>query len=300
MSKKIPEEITFRKLEIFLAYMSCGNMEKAADELEISRVSVHRALHSLEDAVGCALFLHEGRNLVPTKAANLLGKVAAGLIEHMSDGLQSMRETAGLFGDNLRVGSIISLTANLLPRMVTDMKSRRPTLNLELVLGSNADLTDKLKNDQIDASIMAVISKEPSMVVEKLFDDHLYFAAPAGSPYAAREAISIVELQKESFVALSDKFATSKALYEAFGRAGFEPRIAMKVEDIFSMMNLVVGGVGYALLPGRVRNLFGEQIQFIPLEDRFQVRQTIGLFYLRARERDPNLLALAAACRMAR
>jgi LysR family malonate utilization transcriptional regulator len=30
------------------------------------------------------------------------------------------------------------------------------------------------------------------------------------------------------------------------------------------------------------------------------MRQTIGLSFLRARERDPNLLALAAVCRMLR
>ena len=73
----------------------------------------------------------------------------------------------------------------------------------------------------------------------------------------------------------------------------------MEVGDIFAVMNLVRGGVGYSLLPGRVRNLFGDQITFIPLKEEFQVRQTIGLCFLRVRERDPNLLALAAVCRMA-
>jgi len=73
MNKQICDEITFRKLEIFLAYMATGNLAKAAEQLDISPVSVHRALHSLEDGVGCSLFHHAGRNLIPTEAARMLG-----------------------------------------------------------------------------------------------------------------------------------------------------------------------------------------------------------------------------------
>jgi len=36
----------------------------------------------------------------------------------------------------------------------------------------------------------------------------------------------------------------------------------------------------------------------IPLRTKVPVRQKIGLCFLRSRERDPNLLALLAACRV--
>ena len=45
---RIDEDITFRKLEILLAFMETGNLARAAERLDISTVSVHRALHSLE------------------------------------------------------------------------------------------------------------------------------------------------------------------------------------------------------------------------------------------------------------
>ena len=66
---RIDEDITFRKLEILLAFMETGNLARAAERLDISTVSVHRALHSLETGMRCALFRHEGRNLHPTDAA---------------------------------------------------------------------------------------------------------------------------------------------------------------------------------------------------------------------------------------
>ncbi|MCX2946422.1 LysR family transcriptional regulator, partial [Rahnella perminowiae] len=57
----IDSEITFRKLEIFLAYMEKQNITRAAEQLGLSSVSVHRALHSLEEGLRCPLFIHRGR-----------------------------------------------------------------------------------------------------------------------------------------------------------------------------------------------------------------------------------------------
>ena len=56
----IDEEFTLKKLEIFLAFMRTGNLTRAAAELQTSNVSVHRAIHSLENALRCPLFKHEG------------------------------------------------------------------------------------------------------------------------------------------------------------------------------------------------------------------------------------------------
>ena len=56
MPDRISEEITFRKLEVFLAYMKAGNLTRAAELLDTSTVSVHRALHSLQEGVRCQLF----------------------------------------------------------------------------------------------------------------------------------------------------------------------------------------------------------------------------------------------------
>ena len=74
----------------------------------------------------------------------------------------------------------------------------------------------------------------------------------------------------------------------------------MRTGDIFSLMNLVGGGVGCTLLPGRVRDVAAEGAAHPAAEQRYLMRQTIGVNFLRARERDPNLLALLAVCRKAR
>ncbi len=298
MPARISEEITFRKLEFLLAYLQAGNLTRAAELLEVSTVSVHRALHSLEDGARCQLFRHEGRNLVPTDAAQVLAEVARDVLKLMSDGIRATREAGGYSSDRIRIGSLYSLTIATVPRVIIDLKLRKPELQAELVLGSNADLLQKLKQGEIDAALVAVPEAEPEVESIVLFEDDIFFAAPVGSKYAAMDAVDLSACADERFVSLGDGFVTYTGFVEAFRVAQFSPNVVMNVGDIFSLMNLVSGGVGCTLLPGRVRDVFQDKVQLIPVEPKYLMRQTIGLSFMRTRERDPNLLALASVCRL--
>jgi len=299
MLSRISDEFSFRKLEILLVFLQAGSLPRSAELLGVSTVSVHRALHSLEDGVRCQLFRHEGRNLVPTDAALVLAEVAREVLQLMGEGIQATREAGGYSSDRLRIGSLYSLTIATVPRVIIDLKLRRPELQTELVLGSNAELLRQLRQGEIDAALVAVTAAEPDVEAITLFDDDIFFAAPVGSKYAAMQQIDLRECADERFVSLSDGFATYSGFVEAFRVAQFRPNVVMKVGDIFSLMNLVSGGVGCTLLPGRVRDVFKDKVQLIAVQPPYLMRQTIGLHFMRSRERDPNLLALASVCRMA-
>jgi LysR family malonate utilization transcriptional regulator len=300
MRWQINEDVTFRKLEVLLAYLEAGNLAKTAEALSVSAVSVHRALHSLEESTSCQLFRHEGRNLIPTDAAHVLADAAREVIKLMVNGIRSTRRAAGYSSDRLKIGSLYSLTTKTTPQVIIGLKVRRSELQTELVLGSNEDLLHQLKQNTVDAVLMAVPAPDPDIESITLFEDEVYFAAPAGSPYSKLSEVDLRQCVKEPFVSLTEGFITYKGLVEAFRVADFTPNIVMKVGDIFSLMNLVSAGIGYTLLPGRVRGVFGDKVQLVPLKAEYSMRQTIGLSFLRARERDPNLLALGAVCRMLR
>ncbi|XAH23829.1 LysR family transcriptional regulator [Xylophilus sp. GW821-FHT01B05] len=295
---RIDDDISFRKLEVLLAFMDTGNLARAAERLGTSAVSVHRALHSLEEGARCALFRHQGRNLIPTEAAQVLAEVAREVLGSMAEGLRATRAAAGHADGRIKLGSLYSLTIQLVPEVIVGLRQRRPNLQAELVLGSNAELLEKLRQGTLDATLMALPDPEPGIVSLPLLEDDMYFAAPLGSPYAALQSIDLRNCAQERFVSLGEGFATQRGFRGAFEVAGFAPEVAMQVGDIFSLANLVSGGVGYTLLPGRVRSIFGHKLQFIALEEKYRARQSIGLSFLKPRERDPDLLLLASVCRV--
>jgi LysR family malonate utilization transcriptional regulator len=297
MAPHIDEDITFRKLEILLVFLDAGSLGRAAERLGISPVSVHRALHSLETGVRCALFRQEGRNLQPNDAAHALADVAREVLRTMSEGIRSTREVAGYAADRIRIGSLYSLTSGTVPALIMGLKLRKPDIQTELVLGSNADLLQKLRDGSIDAALMGDPEQAPDLETQLLFEDEIFFAARVGSARAAQPSIDLADCADERFVSLTEGFVTTHRFVEAFRVAGFAPSVVMTTGDIFSLMNLVGGGIGCTLLPGRVRPVLPREVALIPLQPRFQMRQRVSVAFLRTRERDPNLLSLLAACR---
>jgi LysR family malonate utilization transcriptional regulator len=55
--------------------------------------------------------------------------------------------------------------------------------------------------------------------------------------------------------------------------------------------------MGYGLLPGRI-GAFSTRIQLIPLAPKYASQRHVALMFSKSLERDPNLLALAAECRI--
>lgn len=297
MPIRIDEEVTFRKLETLLAFLEAGNLARAAERLGVSAVTVHRSLHALEAGLRCPLFRIEGRNLQPLEAAHALADAARRVLAAMDEGIRATRQAAGYASDRIRIGSLYSLTARAVPTVVRGLKLRLPELHTELVLGSNMELQRSLRDGGIDAALMAVPEGAADLESQPLFVDDIYFAAPAGSRYATLGEVDLRGCAEERFVSLGEGFATYGGFVEAFRVAGFKPDVVMTTGDIFTLMNLVAGGVGCTLLPGRVRGVLADKVQLIPLQPRYLMRQTIGLSFLRTRERDPNLLALLTVCR---
>lgn len=295
----IDEEITLKKLEIFLAFMRLSSLARVSEEVGQSVVSVHRALHSLEEGLRCRLFQREGRKLTALPAAFAFASHAQRAVAETEEGIRKVREIAGFNSNRLRIGSLYSLTLRCIPHLLMGLKLRRPDLHVDLTLGSNKDLLQGLAVGRLDAVVIGLQAPadDAGLVSVPLFEDEVRLAAPLGSPYAGRGRVDLKDLRHEQFITLGGGFVTSDSFNHAFRQAGFVPETAMQVSDIFSLINLVGSGMGYSVLPARVAE-YSARIELIALAEPYASHQVITLLLPKSRERDPNLLALAAESRM--
>lgn len=296
----IDDELTLKKIQIFLAFMRCGNLTKTAIEMQISNVSVHKALHSLESALRCPLFKHEGRSLIPLKSAYVLQENAQKLVQDMITTVNKTREAAGFAAKVLHLGSLYSLTVNTIPNVISRLKLRRGELDIQLLLSSNLDLVKKLKSTELDAIIVALnaTTDDPDFESLPMFEDKIFLAVNKNSALANMYEVDLASLKDETFLTLSKGFATRSDSDEVFENAGIDPKVFLEVSDIFTLISMVSTGVGLALLPGRISTIHESSVKLIPLKGAKQIKQEIGLVFLKSKERDPNLLALIAECRM--
>lgn len=218
----------------------------------------------------------------------------------MVETVRLTREAAGFSAERFKLGSLYSLTVKTVPQLIMGLKIRRSELNIDLILGSNFDLLYKLKNMEVDAILVSLDDSinDPDCEQIPLFSDDIFLATPADSRFAQRTEVDLAEVRDETFITLTQGFATHQDGKRVFEQAGFEPKVAMQVNDIFTLLSMVSSGVGYALLPGRIAAVYENRVKLIALQEKYRLQQHIGVVFLKAKERDPNLLALLAECRM--
>ena len=297
---EIDDELTLKKIQIFLAFMRCGNLSKTAAEMQISNVSVHKALHSLENALRCPLFKNEGRLLIPLKSAYVLEENSKKIVQDIVSAVNKTREAAGFAAKVFHLGSLYSLTVNTIPSVISGLKLRRGDLDIQLFLSSNIDLVKKLKATELDAIIVALneVTQQPEFEHLPMFQDEIFLAVPKNSKYAQSTEIDLSLLKDETFLTLAKGFATRNDGDAIFEKAGIDPKVFLQVSDIFTLISMVSSGVGLALLPGRISTIYESSVKLIQLKAQYQIKQEIGLVFLKSKERDPNLLACIAECRM--
>ncbi|MGE8560404.1 MAG: LysR substrate-binding domain-containing protein [Acinetobacter sp.] len=297
---EIDEELTLKKIQIFLSFMRCGNLSKTAVDMQISNVSVHKALHSLENSLRCPLFKNEGRSLIPLKSAYVLEEYSKKIIQDIVTTVNKTREAAGFASKIFHLGSLYSLTVTTLPSIISGVKLRRGELDIQLLLSSNIDLVKKLKETELDAVIVALNETTSGQEFEHLpmFEDDIFLAVNKDSKYVGCDEIDLSLLKEETFLTLAKGFATRSDSDVIFEKAKIDPKVFLQVSDIFTLISMVNSGVGFALLPGRIATIYESSVKLIRLKQEYRIKQKIGLVFLKSKERDPNLLALIAECRM--
>jgi DNA-binding transcriptional LysR family regulator len=129
-----------------------------------------------------------------------------------------------------------------------------------------------LHDKQIDVGLLYLPAGSPtgsSLRVEIVLREELVVALPAGHRLAAETEVELRDLADEPFV-LPMRYTGMPGLYgqvtETCHRAGFTPRAVQK--DVWLMqtiVGLVAGGTGVALVPDCVRALGREGVVYRPV-----------------------------------
>ncbi|MGI2881805.1 LysR family transcriptional regulator [Vibrio furnissii] len=302
MNRRIPT--TIKRLEIFIHYMEQTNMNQVAEALEINTLSVYRAIHALEEDLGCVLFEKRGRSLVPLDAAKILYQQCVSALSDLSRAIDNTQIAAGITPKKIRVGSVNSLTVDLVPHLLKAYRERRPDVQLEFHSGSNTDLVDRLKRSELDVLMIYGdhhLENNASYTAMKLFDDQISFtvAATSEQPQPAQIPIQADYLLQQSFMTLTKGFGLREAFDKVIDKLGGKVMVQSEFSSIFGLSFALRSGDYAALLPSRLADISTQiGLKFYPLAPDMAESHGIYLLMNRASEHNPAIRALIAECRM--
>lgn len=141
--------LNYHHLHYFWAVAKDGNLTRTAQQLHVSQSALSSQIKSLEEDLGQALFLREGRSLQLTEAGRLALSYAETIFAAGNELYALMKDQKFRKHQTVRIGAVATLSRNFQENFV------RPLLKLndvEIVLQSGAlsDLLTRLSAHRLD------------------------------------------------------------------------------------------------------------------------------------------------------
>ena len=173
----------FVALEIFCAVAEQGSVTRAAERLQRVQSNVTTRVRQLEDELGSALFLREGKRMALTPEGQIFLGYAQRLLALAEEARQALQPSQPQ--GRLRLGAMESTAASRLPGPLAQFHGQWPGVALELSTGASQNLLDRLRAHALDAVLIAWPPGQPldpALDATPVFCEELLLALPADHP----------------------------------------------------------------------------------------------------------------------
>jgi DNA-binding transcriptional LysR family regulator len=237
--------VTEAQLKVLLAVADTGGFSLASQRLAMSQPSVSRAVASLEEELGVKLLTRRRGAVTLTNVGVQIAMHARGVLAHSEAIRQEAGQVTGSYGGHLRIGSLPSLSAELVSPILARFHERHPGTEVELFEAPDEDVLYWIRSRSVDVGLVARTPAD--LDVTHLRDTALVAVLPATHPAAAPTAVALAALENAPFVVARNGF--ERVIAELFAAEGLAPRVEFEVSETSSAIAIVAAGLGVTVVP---------------------------------------------------
>lgn len=236
--------MTLFQLEVFIKVVETGSFTKAGEQIGLSQSAVSQAIAALESELNIKLLIRNRNGVSLTK----IGERISGLIRDLLFiKTKIVNEAAGITEietGTIKVGSISSMSAKLLPGMISSFKKRFPGVEVILYEGSYEEVRNWIKLSVIDIGVVTEGKHEFEFI--PLLQDKMVVFVPENHRLSNQPSIHVKDIAHEPFIMPKE---CQHILHKIFKEQEVSPTIPFEVRDISTIIAMVQEGVGNTILP---------------------------------------------------
>ena len=236
-----------KDMRAFYAIVEEGNISHAAQRLDIAQPALSRQMKRLETSLGGQLFERGSRRIRLTDA----GRVMYTRVEHilgMVDGtVREITEIGSGIAGSIRLGTITTSGALLLPELISEFHSRYPNVTYQIWEAEGARILELLDNRVIEIGITR--TQVDSKVYESIVlpNEPLVLIMNKEQEIGAdSDKVELKELKDQPIII---PLRWQSVFIANCRKLGFEPNIVCVSDSIVQDLLLAKMGMGMALLP---------------------------------------------------
>ena len=257
-----------------------GSLTAAAGALHLTQSALSHAVRKLEEQLGTALWIREGRSLRPTQAGEYLLAVANRVLPQLDQAEERLRQFARGERGTLRIGMECHPCYQWLLKIVSPYLTAWPTVEVDVKQKFQFGGVGALFGYDIDLLVTPDPFFRPGLVYEPVFDyeqvlvvsgrHRLAQASPAShqAMSAPRQAMPhVLPDQLADEILLTYPVETERLdIYNQFLiPAGVHPRRHKIIENTDIMLQMVASGRGVTALPRWLVEEYAQKMDIVPL-----------------------------------
>lgn len=241
------------RLRKFIAVAEELSFRRAADRLNMSQPPLSAAIKELEEMLGAKLLERDKRTVRLTSTGMAFLKEAKLAQLQVERAIRVVREREEGFTGRLRIGLSGSLGYGFLPDLLSAFRQRYRQVKLDFLEGTSLEQSQAVSDGRLDVGFVRVpIAEINDLEFKPIYRDKLIVILPAAHRLAQCESVDLKDLAGEEFVASSGMLVPGlrNQIDRVCRSVGFVPNVQCELHSVLSIVSLVSGGIGVALVPG--------------------------------------------------
>jgi DNA-binding transcriptional LysR family regulator len=207
-------------LNIFKEVVEHKSFSLAARAVALTQPTVSSHIKELENHFGCRLLDRLGREVLPTRAGELLYTHAKKILAQFSETESAMAGFLGNISGRLDIGGSTIPGTYILPRVIGRFLAHHENVNISLIVGDTAQIVENIIDSKLEFGVVGARSESGRIVQTRLIEDDMRLIVPADHQWAHKDQVSLSMMLAEPFIIREAGSGTRKSLQQRLGEMG--------------------------------------------------------------------------------
>ena len=236
-----------KQLSYFVRVAELGSFTRASIVLDIAQPALSRQVRLLEVELRQNLLVRNGRGITLTEAGKVLLEHSRGVLHQMERLREELSRVRGSLAGRVAIGLPPTLGRILAVPVTREFKHLMPDASLSITEGLSKTMQEALMTGQLDIALLYNAFPSPGIELRPVLQDELLLVQGCKDAIADT-SINLKDIAQYPLIIPGRPNAVRMHVETALLNIGVQPRIAMEVDGVATILDLVADGVGSAVL----------------------------------------------------
>lgn len=235
-------------VEVFCCVYEERNFSKAAQRLSLSQPTISGHIKNLEEYLGTRLFDRLPRQIVPTRAGQLLYQRGCAIIKEKMAALQDLQRFLHRIEGSLIISSNAMPGEYILPRLITSFRVQYPAVRFELKIADPATVCAEVLKGDAELGFACAKTETHDLEFHHFASTDLALVVPHNKEWRHINSITLDRLAEKPFLAREAGAGMRLAVEQKIGRTLDDFNVAGIFGSDCAVKEALKAGMGVSVL----------------------------------------------------